>query len=252
MSLLNLFIGTWRTMSSRKSLFNRLLSLLVLMCVDFASAQPSPYTLKTGREALLVGGGAVVTGLGHFLGSRVQPPDPEKLDMNGINAFDRLTVNMHYPGTATVSDVTLFSCAALPLIPALSTGSGQTNREALLMVLEAYLINEGITKLTKVLVRRARPYAYHRPREILKGDASQSFFSGHTSMAFAGAVAAGLLTQELHSGSEVNSAIWSVSMGLALTTGICRITSGKHFPTDVLIGALAGSLVSYLVLKLHQ
>jgi membrane-associated phospholipid phosphatase len=46
--------------------------------------------------------------------------------------------------------------------------------------------------------------------------------------------------------------IWGGSLGIASTVAILRVAAGKHFPSDVIAGALVGSAVSYSVLKLHE
>ena len=229
-----------------------LLVVSVLLNLTATAQTSSPYRLSTTREALLLGGGVSLNGLSYYLESKLKPPDKSRLDPDGINGFDRFAIHCSNHTTAHISDVTLLTSMALPLIPAMTTGSAARNREALLLVVESYVITMGITKLTKVLARRARPYTYRLPQSDLTGDACQSFFSGHTSMAFAGALATGLLTQDLHGEAGVNYAAWTAGLGFALSTGVLRITSGKHFPTDVLVGALAGSLVSYLVIQAHK
>jgi membrane-associated phospholipid phosphatase len=40
-------------------------------------------------------------------------------------------------------------------------------------------------------------------------------------------------------------------LGTAAAVGGLRIAAGKHFPTDILAGAAVGSLVGYLVPRLH-
>jgi membrane-associated phospholipid phosphatase len=39
---------------------------------------------------------------------------------------------------------------------------------------------------------------------------------------------------------------------LAATVGTLRVLSGKHFPTDVLTGAVVGSALGWLIPELHR
>lgn len=39
---------------------------------------------------------------------------------------------------------------------------------------------------------------------------------------------------------------------LASFVGVLRIAAGKHYPTDVVVGALVGTGVSYGILKMHK
>jgi membrane-associated phospholipid phosphatase len=42
------------------------------------------------------------------------------------------------------------------------------------------------------------------------------------------------------------------SLALAAVTGWLRVRAGRHYPTDVLAGAALGSLIGWLVPRLHE
>ncbi len=46
--------------------------------------------------------------------------------------------------------------------------------------------------------------------------------------------------------------MWAGSLTLAATTGYMRYQGGKHFPTDIISGAIIGSLAGWGVPKLHE
>lgn len=82
----------------------------------------------------------------------------------------------------------------------------------------------GVAYLVKALVHRRRPCA---PACGID-DPAYSFFSAHTAVAF----------------STVGGPRLSVSIPLAVGTGGLRIAAGKHWLTDVLVGAGVGALTS--------
>ena len=99
--------------------------------------------------------------------------------------------------------------------------------------------------LVKVTVKRDRPYTHNRDPRVAafartaRGN-DHSFFSGHTAMAFAAATSGGLLQSVGRDGGG-RYAGWALGGALAGATGVFRVRAGKHFPTDVLVGAAVGT-----------
>lgn len=85
-------------------------------------------------------------------------------------------------------------------------------------------VTYGAVGLTKWLVHRDRPCA---PACGIDG-ANQSFFSGHTAIAF----------------SSVGGARLAFSLPLAIGTGGLRVAAGKHWATDTIVGGLVGLATS--------
>jgi membrane-associated phospholipid phosphatase len=100
-------------------------------------------------------------------------------------------------------------------------------------------INIGSTAILKNLVNRTRP-ADKYPTEVFVSNPSQgkSFPSGHTSQAFA--IATTLTLQYKKWYVTVPAYLWAGCVGYS------RMYLGKHYPSDVLAGALVGSGSSYL------
>jgi len=49
-----------------------------------------------------------------------------------------------------------------------------------------------------------------------------------------------------------NLLIGSLLFGSASATAILRVAAAQHFPSDVLVGAVVGSGISYVICKYHQ
>jgi undecaprenyl-diphosphatase len=104
-----------------------------------------------------------------------------------------------------------------------------------------------VTNLTiKPLVSRARPWVVMENFETLVRSSDQnSFPSGHTCAAFAFAVAVCMTARPRW--------LRAAAMAAAVLMGLSRLYVGVHFPSDVLagavIGSLCGALASWLVSK---
>ncbi|MSP74161.1 MAG: phosphatase PAP2 family protein [Myxococcales bacterium] len=125
---------------------------------------------------------------------------------------------------------------------------------------ESAMTTAAVTEVVKLLVQRPRPCTYQidrRERPPLHcgqddDDAYLSFFSGHTAVTAALSTTATYLAFERD--ADGSRAAWTVSGGLALTSFVAveRMRAGKHFPTDVITGAVVGAGIGFLVPHLHK
>lgn len=103
-------------------------------------------------------------------------------------------------------------------------------------------INLGVTVLVtdiiKISVNRTRP-ADRYPNDVfvLSPSHDQSFPSGHTSLAFATATTLALQYHKWY--VTVPAFVWASSVGYS------RMYLGKHYPSDVLMGAAVGIATTY-------
>jgi membrane-associated phospholipid phosphatase len=52
--------------------------------------------------------------------------------------------------------------------------------------------------------------------------------------------------------SPYRTTVWCATIGLASSSAILRVTSGAHFPTDVIVGAIVGSGIGYFIPYIHR
>lgn len=115
-----------------------------------------------------------------------------------------------------------------------------------LLVAEAVSISQVLTQVVKVTVARQRPWAYYGPNPGGEGSASnQSFYSGHTSFAFATVAATlAVATLRAYPGAWIAGAS---GFAVSAFVGYLRMAADAHYFTDVLVGAAAGSLVGFAI-----
>ena len=113
-----------------------------------------------------------------------------------------------------------------------------------LLMLIAILITSVIgSGVLKPLIARPRPFTFYPEVEILVlKPESFSFPSGHTFIAFASAV---VLTY-------MNYKIGILAFILAIAIAISRLYFFVHFPSDVLAGALLGTIVAFVVVYIYS
>ncbi|MGZ3461309.1 MAG: phosphatase PAP2 family protein, partial [Archangium sp.] len=128
----------------------------------------------------------------------------------------------------------------------LSSGSGAPPRyfaQDATMIVESVVVSSVVNQVVKFSVGRERPFVHVLPEDQKAltdhpDDNNLSFYSGHTSMAFALVTAAGTVS-ELR-GYKDRWVIWAVGLPVAASVGLLRMGADKHYLTDVLAGAVAG------------
>ncbi len=218
----------------------------------------SPYQLSWETDGYILGTGLTAGLTALIIDSKLDKITQEeinKLSTSDINAFDRLRMGKYSAGLSATSDVFLLGMASLPAGFLFDSKSNNDIVTIASMYFETMLIAGAIPYITKGSVQRFRPYTYEEDLEFsIKEDAEgrRSFFSGHSATSFASAVFLSKVYSDYFPDSKYIPYIWAGSLLLATTVAIMRIESGKHFLTDVITGAIFGSLVGYIVPELHK
>lgn len=236
-----------------------LLILVVLLCSTFLWPQ-SVFEKSSKTDIPLMSGAIGGIGLSYYLGKNLKSltrEEAEGLLQQKVLAFDRWTCRLFSPKSDKLSDLFLGICATSPFLMFASPRlDGEQKWVYALMYAETEILTYGVTEITKSLAGRIRPFAYNPEvplhDKLKSSDVRKSFFSGHTSISFASVVFLAQTYATLHPDSRWKTVVWCTGLSAATLTGVLRILSGKHFPTDVIVGALVGSFIGFVIPKLHE
>ncbi len=207
--------------------------------------------LTAGGVALFAGAAAAYWGQEPLTMAEIDGLDPAD-----INGFDRSATAQWGPKDRYANALVLTLMAA-PLGLAIRTPGSRQSWIVAAMYGEVLLISNALGELLNGVTNRTRPFVYNDDPDIpdearFEVEARRAFPSGHTANAFAAAVFLSSVYAKLHPGSSARTWIWAGSLTLAATTGYMRYQGGKHYPTDIISGAIIGSLVGWGVPKLHE
>lgn len=118
-----------------------------------------------------------------------------------------------------------------------------------LLITEATVLAADLNQLAKFAFARERPFVHYLPRapDAIRAltdspsDDNLSFFSGHTTLAFAVATSAGMVNTLR--GYRLAPLVWGAGLTMAVTVGYLRIAADKHYFSDVMTGAVVGSIM---------
>ncbi|HLZ46200.1 MAG TPA: phosphatase PAP2 family protein [Gemmatimonadales bacterium] len=167
-----------------------------------------------------------------------------------VNGFDRGAIGNENPGARRLSDATAGAVMVLPLVlDAVDIGVNDVWAADAEVFTETLVVNGALVTAAKYIVQRPLPRTYAGdPNLINQPGGYRSFYSGHTSLVFAGLVATAM-TMRLRYGEKVWP--WVVTSVVGTSVAIERVADGRHFPSDVIVGALMGSATGIAVPWLH-
>ena len=187
------------------------------------------------------------------------PPDGGLCDASEVPSFDRWATDLNYEWAAPVSDALLYTLIATPLVfsgidtPASGAPADRLGTDAT-VTFQALGATYLATVLLKVAVARPRPLTYNAHFDKSKrfsGDARMSFPSGHASMSYAAASVLAVMLAERF--GDDPGAVSGIALGYVLATAVAvhRVLGGKHFLTDVVVGAALGTALGLTIPLLH-
>jgi membrane-associated phospholipid phosphatase len=236
----------------------------VVVAVSLLAAVPARadnLRIDLGTDLGLTGGFGAAWILSEAFKDWLAPASCRWCEPNGFDTAARDALRWNDTAAADATSYVLGGALLPALVLGLNAASARDvgrpvqGAEDLLLVAEATMIASALDQATKFFVGRERPFVHAldpewQDRTAKPSDNNLSFFSGHTTLAFAVAVS-GATVATLR-GYDTAPYLWVIGLTMALATGYLRIAADRHYLSDVLVGAAVGSLVGWLVPWLHS
>lgn len=169
---------------------------------------------------------------------------------------DRSVRGNYSASAVALSNVLVVLAVAEPWVFGVAQGVDGRLLNASVVYAETLTTGLALNSTAKLAFPRPRPYSYAldangaRSAEA-RSDWNVSFYSGHASTAFSSAVAGSYLFAERLQTREWRWLLWGSEFALAAATANLRVRAGKHYYSDVLVGALAGATLGISIPLLH-
>jgi membrane-associated phospholipid phosphatase len=233
-------------------------SVLLSCLILFAQAQYKPYELSVKKDVPIFTAGASLIVAAHFMKQRkasLTEAQINMLDRSKINNFDINATYNWNTRAAKWSDGIMFAAIASPVLFLAGKNSRSDIGRIAAISSQVFVVNTGLTFITKELVKRNRPFTYNPDAPLhkkMEKDATSSFFSGHTSATAAMTFSFAQMHSDYYPNSRARPAIWFSAATLPLVMGILRSRAGKHFWTDILVGYAVGAVTGIVIPRIHR
>jgi hypothetical protein len=220
-------------------LFTILISIYISTFAQRDTADARVYKMKYGIDIPIAAAGTAWTLYGF---SKIYGRDPSTtaevlaLDRNNVNSFDRPITKEYSESAAKVSDDFFHGSMPLPLILLFDKKISKDAADLGLLYLEAMAVTGTVYTVSAMSANRYRPYAYNPNVDIAKrtrGGARNSFFAGHVALVGTSTFFMAKVYTDYHPEMRGKWALVTLAGAMTTTTGILRLKSGQHFPTDV-------------------
>jgi membrane-associated phospholipid phosphatase len=207
------------------------------------------YRVEPAIDAPVIVAGVLAIAIPYlFAGNLIHPRCP--CDPAEVNALDRHVIGNHNKFLDDVSDATAGIVLVAPLVlDAVDVGASRALLEDATVFAETLAVNGALVTAAKYTVQRPLPRTYAGDPTLLNQPGGyRSFYSGHVSVVVA-ALSVTAVTLEARHGQRIWPWILVATLGAMVAAE--RVAAGRHFYTDVAVGAVAGAAVGTLVPVAH-
>lgn len=236
----------------------KLLLVFFLVSILCQAQHVKTYHLSKNKE-LTIGATCLVLGITDQVLSKnlkpLQATEILSLDANDLPSFDRSSTRQNSTKAKELSDVFEYSVFFIPVPLLLSNKIREEAKEVGVMYLEAFSLNLFSTQFVKFVSHRTRPFMYNESIPIAAKqtvNGRKSFYSGHVSHTATLSIFTAKVFSDFYPESKWKPAVWATAFAIPMTTGYLRYKAGQHFPSDIVVGLAAGSLIGYFVPELHR
>jgi len=189
--------------------------------------------------------------------SKTPSSDEEILNLkvSDINKFDRPAVRPFDEELDKISYYPFFAVMPMPLVFL----TGKSTRKDFFKLSFLYLEAMSITGLlytgSTYFIDRYRPYAYSSESTMdqrTRGGAKNSFFAGHVALVATASFFGAKVYADYHPDSKIKWLFYSLAGATTATVAVLRYEAGQHFPSDLIVGVVQGTLTGLLVPHFHK
>jgi membrane-associated phospholipid phosphatase len=179
----------------------------------------------------------------------------QALNKNDIPSFDRWATRYHDLNMDKISYYPFYAAMPLPLILLADKKISKDAGRIGMLYLEAFAFTGVIYAGSVYFVDRYRPDVYNTSLDMsyrTNGNFRNSFFAGHVAVMATSTFFIAKVFDDYHPHSGWKWAVYGGAAAATIGMSYMRLEAGKHFPSDILLGAAVGVASGLLTPTLHK
>ena len=216
------------------------------------------YKLNPGADIPVT---AIGTGWSLYAFSKIynkDPSDPEAisgLKKSDVNGFDRWAIRPYNKKVDELSYIPFYASMPMPLAFLFDKKMRKDFGKLSFLYLEAMSITGILYTGSTYFTNRYRPYVYSEETPLdyrTRGGGKNSFYAGHVALVATSTFFYAQVYADYHPDSKAKWVFYGLATAATGYTAYMRYRGGLHFPSDILLGTLQGTLSGLLVPRLHR
>ncbi|OQP50439.1 hypothetical protein A4H97_00945 [Niastella yeongjuensis] len=204
---------------------------------------------------------AIGTGWSLYAFSKIyskDPSDPETisgLTKSNVNAFDRWAIRPYNKKVDQLSYIPFYASMPMPIAFLFDKNMRKDFAKLSFLYLEAMSITGILYTGSTYFTNRYRPYVYSEETPLdyrTRGGGKNSFYAGHVALVATSTFFYAQVYADYHPDSKAKWVFYGLATAATGYTAYMRHRGGLHFPSDILLGTLQGTLTGLLVPRLHR
>ncbi len=223
-----------------------------------AVTDSSPYTFSLVRHGAFLSGGV---GTLLLAGALDEPGEPlpertlRELDAGRVNGFDRPATSRYDTSLQDRSRSLARAALVLPALLVLEPRSWSDLPLLAVMYGETLLLSTSLPSISHRIVDRTPPWAYNEElSDELRGEPHPDgvFIAGRTAATFSSAVFLATVVGDYRPDSVLRYGVWAGALLAAGGIAYLEFESGRHYPSDLIGGALVGGVIGSAIPRAHR
>jgi membrane-associated phospholipid phosphatase len=177
------------------------------------------------------------------------------LSKEDVNSFDRSAAGNSDPELSHSSNYLFYGSIPLPALLFIDKKIRKDAGKVAFLYLESFSMTGTLYTGSVYFIDRYRPETYNTGlslHERSNGNNRNSFFAGHVAVVANATFFMAKIYNDYHPESRWKWAFWGGAVAATGTMSYLRYKAGKHFPSDIAVGALVGALSGVLTPEIHK